>query len=185
VSTSAESSKPKGKRPPAVLRQLLRPEETAYLKAYGSEQVQDMFMNEYKNQFESLLSNQAHITREYRASLIDWLFEVGTKLRIEDRSVIFQAVSLMDRYCDSQVGNMPQNDLQLTGVTALFIASKNLEVDPIDMRTVISVLCFNKYSKTQFLERETLIRQATQYENEAPTILDFIVVLIRMLKQQV
>ena len=67
-------------------------------------------------------------------------------------------------------------------MTALFIASKNLEVDPIDLKTCIKTLCFNKYSKTHFLEKEGQIRKATQYENEAPTILCFIMMLMRLLK---
>lgn len=68
-----------------------------------------------------------------RASVVDWLFEVGTKLQIEDKGVIFQAINLMDRYYDKQPKSMPTKDLQLTAVTALFIASKNLEVDPLDL----------------------------------------------------
>jgi hypothetical protein len=51
----------------------------------------------------------------------------------------------MDRFYDRQTSNMPTKDLQLTAVTSLFIASKNLEVDPLDLRTCCKVLCFNKY----------------------------------------
>jgi hypothetical protein len=46
------------------------------------------------------MSNQAQITRHLRASVVDWLFEVATKLNIEDKSVIFQAINLMDRFYD-------------------------------------------------------------------------------------
>jgi hypothetical protein len=46
------------------------------------------------------MHNQQEITRHLRASVIDWLFEVGTKLNIEDKGVIFQAINLMDRYYD-------------------------------------------------------------------------------------
>jgi len=45
--------------------------------------------SEYKSQFGALLNNQTEITRHLRGSVIDWLFEVGTKLQIEDRSVLF------------------------------------------------------------------------------------------------
>ena len=58
-------------------------------------------MGEYKQQFNSLMTNQVQITRHLRAAVIDWLFEVGTKLNIEDRSVMFQAINLMDRFYDS------------------------------------------------------------------------------------
>jgi hypothetical protein len=64
------------------------------------EQYLDLISCEYKSQFSALLSNQEEITRHLRASVIDWLFEVGTKLNIEDKSVIFQAFSLMDRFYD-------------------------------------------------------------------------------------
>jgi hypothetical protein len=36
-----------------------------------------------------------------RASVVDWLFEVGTKLRLEDKGVIFQAINLMDRFYEN------------------------------------------------------------------------------------
>ena len=110
--------------------------------------------------------------------------EVAVKLNIEDKQVIFQAVNLMDRYYSAQLSSLPAKDLQLTAVTALFIASKNLEVDPLDLKTCVQTLCFNKYSKMQFLDKEALIRRACQYENEAPSCLDFIMLYIRLLKVQ-
>jgi len=58
-------------------------------------------MGEYKSQYDDILASQPYISRELRASLIDWLFEVSYKMRIEDRSVLFQAISLMDRYTES------------------------------------------------------------------------------------
>jgi hypothetical protein len=94
------------------------------------------------------MSKQTLITRHLRASVIDWLFEVGTKLGIDDKSVIFQCVNLMDRFYESQITQLPQSDLQLTAVTALFVASKNLEVDPLDLKTCCVTLCFNKFAKT-------------------------------------
>jgi len=90
----------------------------------------------------------------------------------------------MDRFYQAQNTCLPSRDLQLTAVTALFIASKNLEVDPLDLKTCVQTLCFSKYSKQQFLEKETVIRQATDYENEAPCTLDFVLLYARLLKLQ-
>lgn len=61
-----------------------------------------MVANEYKSQFNALLTNQIKITRQLRAAVVDWLFEVGTKINIEDKQVLFQAVNLMDRFYTSQ-----------------------------------------------------------------------------------
>ena len=72
-------------------------------------------------------------------------------MSIEDRTVIYQAINLMDRYYEVIQHSLPQKDLQLTAVTALFIASKNLEVEPLDLKTCVKDLCYNKYSKAAFL----------------------------------
>ena len=66
-----------------------------------------MCANEFKAQFPSLLTRQHHITRQLRASLIDWMFEVSTKMRIDDRGVMYQAVNLMDRYYETVQKSLP------------------------------------------------------------------------------
>ena len=103
-------------------------------------------------------------------------------MNIEDRTVIYQAINLMDRYYEVLPHSMPQKDLQLTAVTALFIASKNLEVEPLDMKACVRDLCYNKYSKQEFLNKEAEIRLAINYEVEAPTGLDFIMLYVRLIK---
>ena len=65
------------------------------------------------------------------------------------------------------------------------MASKNLDVDPLDLRTCVREICYNKYSKHEFLAKEKEIRRATLYENEAPTALDFILLYIRLIKMKV
>lgn len=122
-----------------------------------------MRKNEHRSQFTSLLSRQTQITRHLRASVIDWIFEVGSKLKISDKFVLYQTVSLMDRFYEGQEVDLPTKDLQLTAVTALFIASKSIDVEPIDLQTCCKTLCFNKYSKTQFLNKESAIRKATKF----------------------
>jgi hypothetical protein len=98
MSTSAESNKAAAKN--SAKASLVRIDEAKFLEFYGLEQFHDLTNAEYKSQFSALLNNQIEITRHLRASVIDWLFEVGTKLKIEDRSVLFQAFNLMDRFYD-------------------------------------------------------------------------------------
>lgn len=88
-STSAESHKDADKPGQSGFRKLLRPEEAVYLECYGREQFDDMIAGEHKQQFSALMTNQPNITRQLRAAVIDWLFEVGTKLNIEDKTVLF------------------------------------------------------------------------------------------------
>lgn len=91
----------------------------------------------------------------------------------------------MDRFYDQTKETHQSKDLQLTAVTALFLASKNLEVDPLDLATCVKTLCFNKYAKQQFLMKEAAIQRLTQFENESPSSLDFLMFYIRMIKQRV
>ena len=65
------------------------------------------------------------------------------------------------------------------------MASKNLDEEPLDLRSCVKEVCYNKYSKHEFLAKEKEIRKATQYENEAPTVLDFILLYIRLIKMKV
>ena len=188
-SASADSGEPgaslfdKGTQA-AAFKPLLKEQDTLFLEHYGREAFDDMVRCEGKSCFASLMTNQAHITRQLRAAVIDWLFEVGTKMNIEDRGVLFQAILLMDRFYDCQSRSLPTRDLQLTAVTALFIASKNLEVDPLHLDSCVKDLCFRKYSRADFLEKESAIRLATNYENEAPLIVDFVMLYLRLLRKE-
>lgn len=130
------------------------------------------------------MTSQPNITRQLRAAVIDWLFEVGTKMNIEDKTVLFEAINLMDRFYDQTKELLPAKDLQLTAVTALFLASKNLEVDPLDLTTCVKTLCFNKYSRVQFLQKESAIQRLTNFENESPSVLDFLMFYLRLIKQR-
>ena len=188
-SASADSGGPGAslfdKSPQArAFRPLLKKQDALFLQHYGREAYDDMVQCEGKSCFASLMTNQAHITRQLRAAVIDWLFEVATKVNIEDRGVIFQAVLLMDRFYDRQASSLPTRDLQLTAVTALFIASKNLEVDPLHLDACVTDLCFEKYSRADFLKKENQIRLATDYENEAPLIIDFVMLYLRLLRKE-
>ena len=95
--------------------------------------------------------------------MIDWLFEVCKKLKVQDKTVLYQAVSLMDRFYEASDEDFPTKDLQLTAVTCLFIASKNLEVEPLDLQTCTKTLCFNKFTKVDFLSKEAAIRKAVGF----------------------
>lgn len=72
----------------------------------------------------------------------------------------------------------------MTAVTALFLSSKNLEVDPLDLTTCVKSLCFNKFSRQQFLQKEAQIQRLTQFENESPSILDFLMFYLRLIKHK-
>jgi hypothetical protein len=64
---------------------------------------------------------QTDINEKMRAVLIDWLIEVHLKFRLLNET-LFLTIALIDRYLI--VKRLPQKDLQLLGITALWLASK-------------------------------------------------------------
>ena len=90
---------------------LLKDEECTYLRNYGVEIFNDMIANERKSQFSSLLTRQRQISRQLRASVIDWLFEVVVIMRLNDRTVIYQTINLMDQYYETCNDNKTDKDL--------------------------------------------------------------------------
>ena len=61
-----------------------------------------------------------------RTILIDWMMEVCMEFTLK-RETFYYAVNFVDRYL-SRVKNIKKNNLQLIGVTSMYIASKMEEV---------------------------------------------------------
>ncbi len=86
------------------------------------------------------------ITGVYRAKMVDWMVEVLTAFKCSEQT-FFLAVNLMDRYFDvlSKEGRVLElQELHVTGVVCMFMASKYEDVYPLLMKTV-----FNKIGHTK------------------------------------
>ena len=68
-----------------------------------------------------------------RGLIIDWLCEVSETLHLSPRSM-YNAVSILDKFLSNQLKQrgveMEQNLVMLQGLSCLFIAAKNYEMDP-------------------------------------------------------
>ena len=61
-----------------------------FIKSYGDNTFEDMMKSEMRDgQSQDFMSNQQQIGRHLRMKVIDWLYEVITKFRITDRSIMF------------------------------------------------------------------------------------------------
>ena len=70
----------------------------------------------------------------------------------------------------------------LTGYTTLFIASKNSEVEPLSLSDIKNHFLQKNYQRSQILQKELDIRQATNYENEVSTLFDFVMLYMKIWK---
>ena len=78
---------------------------------------------------------QEDINEKMRAILVDWLVEVHLKFKLMPET-LYLTVNLIDRYLEKE--KIKRSQLQLVGVTAMFIASKYEEIyAPEDRKSVV------------------------------------------------
>ena len=58
----------------------------------------ELVVREQYNCYEDLMTKQIHIQRVGRAKMIDKLFQIAMTLQIEDKSIVYETTSLIDRY---------------------------------------------------------------------------------------
>ena len=115
--------------------------------------------------------------------MINELFFHAQQLNIDDKSIVFLATSLMDRYFSQTQLSSTLQDSLLTAYTCLFIASKNSDVEPMSLKFFKNVFNLNfKYSHEEILNKEFEIRKATNYDNQFSTLFDFLLLYIRIWK---
>ena len=68
-----------------------------------------------------------NIREQMRAILIDWMIEVSDEFFLK-RDTLYTAIDLLDRYISNADTAIAKSDLQLIGITSLFLSSKIEEV---------------------------------------------------------
>ena len=85
-----------------------------------------------------------------RAKMLDWMVEVLVAFRCSDQT-FYQAVSIMDRYFKNCEKSLLATDLHLSGIAAMFLASKYEEVLPLSLKTVQEKIGHGKFSEDDIL----------------------------------
>ena len=101
------------------------------------------------------------MTEQTRAKLIDWLSELHQKYKMFPET-IFTVVNLVDTYLAKK--ETPLNELQLVGVSALFIAAKFEETYQVPQLRQLINCCANQYSANQILQKEADIIKERNFE---------------------
>ena len=114
-----------------VLR-IMRTEEVKYIHEYWYEYFENLRKTESHSMVKKVLDrHQPIVTRHLRAHLIDWITHVCDVLPKEDFTLPFIAANMTDRFFMLTQKTIQPQDMQLTGLTALFMASKYLEITPL------------------------------------------------------
>lgn len=88
-----------------------------------------------------------------RAILIDWIIDVHGKFKMNHQT-LFLTVNLIDRYLELVC--VARTQLQLVGISALFLASKYEEIYPPDLKEFVRC-CDNTYHANQIIHVESEI----------------------------
>lgn len=105
--------------------------------------------------------------------MVDWMVEVLTTFKNADQT-FFLAVNLLDRYFKETDKVLSGSDLHLSGIAAMFTASKYEDVIPLLMRTVINKIGHSKFEILQIEEKELEILKALSYKIGSPTVKEFL-----------
>ncbi len=105
--------------------------------------------------------------------MVDWMVEVLTTFKCSDQS-FYLAINILDRYFKNVDKSLPSNELHLSGIVSMFIASKYEDIIPLLMRTVVNKIGHGKFNVRQIEEKELEMLKFIEYRVGAPTVKEFL-----------
>jgi len=116
------------------------------------------------------LQLQPEITGKMRAVLVDWLVQVHLRFHLLQET-LYMTISILDRYLQSAF--VKRTELQLVGVTAMFIASKYEEMYAPDIGDFVYITD-NTYSKEDIFKMERTMLKKLDFNLSKPLPLHFL-----------
>ncbi|XP_019744363.1 G2/mitotic-specific cyclin-B1 isoform X2 [Hippocampus comes] len=139
-----------------------------------SEYVKDIY--KYMRQLEAEQNVRANylkdqeVTGNMRAILVDWLVQVSLKFRLLQETM-YMTVGIIDRFL--QDNPVPKKQLQLVGVTAMFLASKYEEMYPPEIMD-FALVTDQAYTTAQIRDMEMTILRVLKFQLGRPLPLQFL-----------
>ena len=115
------------------------------------------------------MDEQSEITERMRGILIDWLIEVHYKFGFTDET-LYMTVSIIDRYLSSN--QVTKKNLQLLGITSLFISCKHEEID-LPKISDFTYITNNAYNKNEVIQMENDILKFLKFNLLYPSPIKF------------
>ncbi|OQV19529.1 G2/mitotic-specific cyclin-B2 [Hypsibius exemplaris] len=116
--------------------------------------------------------DEMSVNGRMRAILMDWLVSVAYKFHM-CQDTLFLAVDITDRFLATPEIDVTKDELQLVGVTAMFIASKFEEVYPPELDDFVYI-ADNSCTKEQILEAEMMITNQLNFDFTRPSPVHFL-----------
>lgn len=132
----------------------------------------DILANYYQKEFAieaKFLFKQAEFTYKHRAILIDWIHSTHSRFKLKNET-LFLAVHILDRYLT--VKSIRLSQMQLLGITILFLACKYEEIYSPDLNELLSI-ADNVFFKEQVVQLEKDILKMLDFAITKPTSVKF------------
>eukprot|EP00934_Nitzschia_sp_Nitz4_P004301 Nitzschia sp. Nitz4//scaffold45_size130396//68624//70480//NITZ4_003453-RA/size130396-snap-gene-0.126-mRNA-1//1//CDS//3329552410//4291//frame0 len=139
---------------------------------YVTDIFQRLFASEEVCRPTPYMHNQIEINAMMRCILVDWIIEVHMRFRLLPET-LHLTINLIDRYLGVRQ-DVPRNELQLVGVTALLIACKYEEIYPPEVRDCVYVTD-RAYTRQDVLDMEAKMVAALRFRLSVPTGHPFLV----------
>lgn len=107
-----------------------------------------------------------------RNLLVDWLVEVHQQFSLLQET-LYLAVACLDRYLQVCAGKMTTKQLQLVGVTAMFVASKYEEMYPPEIGDFVYITD-HAYNESQIRKMEIVMIETLNFDLGRPLPLNFL-----------
>lgn len=116
-----------------------------------------------------ILAKSPELNFSMRRILIDWLHEVAQEYTLEWQTLLL-AIQISDQYL--HLATVQKTNLQLVGVTALWIAAKMEEIQPPPVHD-FTYISDDAYTYTEVIEFESQMLKTLGWNVTIPTPLDF------------
>ncbi|VDD95319.1 unnamed protein product [Enterobius vermicularis] len=107
-----------------------------------------------------------------RAKIVDWLVEMHNCLDMSEDS-LYTAIKLTDLYLDRTADQIENQNMELVGICALFIAGKLLEQRAPPVDDFVSI-CGTGFTCNQILKMERQVLEAVNYRLTYPLACQFL-----------
>ena len=108
-----------------------------------------------------------------RTKMVDWMIEVLYAYH-SDAPTLFLAVHLFDSYIAKSETVLTNNEIHLTGIVCIYLASKMEDLIPLRMSHVKAKIGHNKFSEKKIREKEKIILQTINFKMIATSTYDFV-----------
>ncbi|KAK7864292.1 hypothetical protein R5R35_009548 [Gryllus longicercus] len=132
----------------------------------------------YGERDEDVFLRHPGLTPRMRSILLDWLIEVCDVYKLH-RQTYHLCLDYIDRYLSRQ-SNIPKQQLQLIGITSLFIASKVEEIYPPKIRE-FAYVTDGACTEEEIMDKELIILKALDWNLSPVTAHSWLTMYLQML----